>query len=58
MTDREFVVIKIDSPIKAAIVAVYRPPKYNNWRVLDQPEEYAGLSGPCTQRFRSHLWRL
>ncbi len=29
VTDLEFVVIKIDSPIKAAIVAVYRPPKYN-----------------------------
>ncbi len=29
VTDLEFVVIKIDSPIKAAIVAVYRPPQYN-----------------------------
>uniref|UniRef100_A0A9J7Y7T4 ATP-dependent DNA helicase n=1 Tax=Cyprinus carpio carpio TaxID=630221 RepID=A0A9J7Y7T4_CYPCA len=29
VTDLEFVVIKLDSPIKAAVVAVYRPPQYN-----------------------------
>ncbi|RXN32331.1 replicase helicase endonuclease [Labeo rohita] len=29
VTDLEFVVVKLDSPIKAAIVAVYRPPQYN-----------------------------
>ncbi|XP_026084957.1 uncharacterized protein LOC113060278 [Carassius auratus] len=29
VTDLEFAVIKLDSPIKAAVVAVYRPPQYS-----------------------------